>query len=304
VKIALCICTYRRPEGLNNLFDHLRALNWNQSLEIFVADNDQERQEGHLIVQALPADYPWPATSSVVEQQGISYNRNRVVSMALASSPDLVAFLDDDEWPSPDWLNELVRVQKDQDADAVGGPTLSVFPEGTDESYKSNPYYGADLNLTDGSPCVLHAAGNFLIKTNILEDMSPEIFSPDFARTGGEDLAFFHIIRKSGHRMYWAANAVVYESVPPERMTPQWIKQRVITVANCRVHVMKKYEPGLVSSAVRAIKTAGLLIVSLVISVIGLVHKPTAAIAQEMRWRFWGKFTAHMNSKLVRDEGR
>ena len=104
--------------------------------------------------------------------------------------------------------------------------------------------------------------------------------------------------------MFWAANAIVRESVPPDRMTAQWIKQRIISVANCRVYVMRKYEPDFASSLVRAIKTGGLLIVSLLVTLVGLVHPATAEKARRMRWKFWGKFTAHMNNKRIRDEGR
>lgn len=304
MKIAVCVCTFRRPDGLHNLLDHLETIAWDHELEIFVADNDRGGQEGATVITQRAPAYRWPLVSSIVEQQGISFTRNQVVAMALESSPDLVAFLDDDEWPSKDWLKELVRVQQSTDADAVGGPTLPVFPDGTDESYKTNPYYGADLRQPDGSRCVLHAAGNFLIKTSVLEKMSPEIFNPEFALTGGEDLAFFLIMQKQGYRMFWAAKATVYESVPPDRMSPDWIKQRVISVANSRVYVMRKYEPDLLSSLVRGIKTSGLLVVSLLMSVLGLIHKPIALQARRMRWKFWGKFTAHMNNKRIRDEGR
>ncbi len=304
MNVAVCICTFRRPDGLSNLLDHLARLDWEHDLEVFVADNDATGQQGHAIVQSLPADYRWPVSSDLVERQGISFSRNRVVAMALESTPDLVAFLDDDEWPSEQWLKELVRVQQTTDAGAVGGPTLPVFPEGTDAFFTGNPYYGADEQLVDGSQCVLNAAGNFLIRASILEELAPEFFNPEFALTGGEDLAFFYVIQQRGHRMSWAAKAIVHESVPPERLTREWIRSRVVAAANIRVHVMRKYEPGLVSSLVRAVKTAGLVPVSAVMTLAGLFHTPTAHAAQRMRWRFEGKLTAHLKHKLFRDEGR
>lgn len=304
MNVALCICTFRRPEGLANLLDHLTRLDWSDELSIFVADNDSLDQQGHSLVQSLRADYRWPVSSSVVDRQGISFCRNHVVAMALKSAPDLVAFLDDDEWPTEQWLKELVRVQQATDAGAVGGPTLPEFPQGVSDYYRSNPYYGADERLPDGSECVLNAAGNFLIKASILSEMSPEVFSPEFALTGGEDLAFFYVIQQRGHRMSWAADARVHESVPAERLTPEWIKSRVVAAANIRVHVMQKYEPEFASSLVRVIKTAGLIPVCLAMTIAGFFHTGTAHAAQRLRWRFQGKFTAHLKHKLIRDEGR
>ena len=38
---------------------------------------------------------------------------------------DYVCFIDDDEVPDPRWLDELIRVQAEYDADVVTGPVLS-----------------------------------------------------------------------------------------------------------------------------------------------------------------------------------
>ena len=143
MKVAICICTYRRPDGLSKLLDALQLLEFDGEVTVAVADNDAAL-EGMAVCKALPETYRWPVHTTTVEKQGISHSRNAAANLALQSDPDFIAFLDDDEWPDPQWLKELVRVQQDKDADAVGGPTLSVFPEGTDESYKTNPSYNTE----------------------------------------------------------------------------------------------------------------------------------------------------------------
>ena len=212
MKIAICICTFRRPEGLRNALEHVAKLSFDGELTVVVADNDAAG-EGLGVCKQLAADFRWPILSTAVSDSGISYSRNAAATLALTVNPDFVAFLDDDDWPEPEWLTELLRVQEQQDADAVGGPTLSVFPENTPESAKQNQYFGADLGLPDGSACQLEAAGNFLIRTSALKQLGPEFFHPAFAQSGGEDLAFFMSLKKHNAKMHWATNAVMNESV-------------------------------------------------------------------------------------------
>ena len=59
---------------------------------------------------------------------GIPYARNRALEMAMAAD-DLIAFLDDDEVPSEQWLAELLRVWREYSADVVFGPVQPFFPE-------------------------------------------------------------------------------------------------------------------------------------------------------------------------------
>lgn len=304
MKVVVCVCTYRRPEGLRNLLEHLALIECEHELVIAVADNDNEKREGIEVVKKMPADYPWKLVSEAVAEQGISYSRNTAAKLALAQTPHIVGFLDDDEWPSKQWLSEMLRVQSATDADAVGGPTLPVFPEHASDAQRHNAYFGADLHLPDTSPCQLEAAGNFIIKASVLQSMSPDIFNPEFALSGGEDLAFFMQLKRAGASMFWAANASVSETVPEDRLSADWMKQRIMIIANSRVHVMRSVEPGLLASLTRGAKTVALLTQASLISIVGLFNHDYASRAESLRWKFWGKFTAHLNQRPMRTEGR
>jgi len=303
MKLAICICTFRRPEGLRNALEHVARLSFDGDLTVVVADNDAAG-EGLAVCKELASDYRWPIRSTAVSDSGISYSRNAAAALALAEDPDFIAFLDDDEWPEPQWLEELLRVQEQQNADAVGGPTLSVFPENTPESAKQNQYFGADLSLPDGSACQLEAAGNFLIRTSTLEQLGPEFFHPAFAQSGGEDLAFFMSLKNRNAKMHWAANAIMNESVPADRLSIEWMKKRVIVIANSRVRVTRMLQPGLLSTVERVAKTCALFAQAVLMTVLGLFSKPIAGKAQILRWKFWGKLTAHLQVNISRAEGR
>jgi len=302
VNTVLCVCTYRRPDGLRSLLDSLTELEGAEGIHVVVVDNHADG-EGAAVCENLPDDYPYTVHSSVEPQAGISPARNAAVTKALSMNPRFLAFLDDDEHPSTQWLSELLRVQAETDADAVGGPTLSVFPEDTDESIRNNPYFGADLSIQDGASCQLQAAGNFLITADCIKTLAPTFFRPEFAQSGGEDPAFFTQLQQGGASMHWAAQAIVHEAVPANRLTDSWMKSRVIGIANSRVRVMQMLQPGLPAALIRGLKTVALGIVAGLQSIIGLISPDWRHRARLLRWKFWGKFTAHLRIATTRGEG-
>jgi len=302
VNTVLCICTYKRPDGIARLLESLKSLHEADGLKIIVVDNHGDG-EGAAVCHSLPSDYPFEVSAFIQTSPGISHARNKAVSEALKLNPELLAFLDDDERPSEKWLAELHRVQKETNADVVGGPTLSEFPEGVDEETRNNPYFGADLGQADASACQLQAAGNFMIKASVVETMAPEFFHPAFAQSGGEDLAFFTQLAKAGATMFWASHAVVHEAVPANRLSPEWMKTRVINIANSRVRVMQMLEPGIKASLIRGLKTVVLGDWAAINSLYGLIVPKHREKARLLRWKFWGKLTAHLRIATTRGEG-
>ena len=302
MKIVIAICTYQRPEGLERLLRSLTSLDGNYDITVAVADNDAAT-EGLAVVERMRAAYPYPLVATRAEKPGISHSRNAAATLALTQEPDLIAFLDDDEWPEPQWLSEMVRVQTTCNADAVGGPTVSLFPDDAPAELTQSHYYGAALDADDGGACQLQAAGNFLIKASTLASLGPQFFHPDFAHSGGEDLAFFMTMAQRGHTMHWAKHATVYEPVPAERLTTEWLRERVKIVHNARVHVMAALQPGPIATAIRLVKTAGLGAYATLYSLAGLALPAMRFDAASLRWKFIGKLSAHLNLRAARPAG-
>jgi len=296
VSTVICVCTYKRPEGIQLLLNALTQLSDIQGIRICVVDNDAAG-EGAAVCNNLPPNYPFEVHALVEPQAGISPARNSVVASALTLKPDFLAFLDDDEQPEPQWLSELLRVQKVTGADVVGGPTISEFPENVPDQIKQNPYYGADLGFADEQSCQLQAAGNFLIKADVISTMAPTFFHPAFAQSGGEDLAFFTQLAKNGASMHWAANAIVREAVPANRLTQSWMKSRVVNIANSRVRVMQMLEPGLFPAIIRGVKTVALGTVAGLSSLTAVAIPDKREQARMLRWKFWGKMSVGKNER-------
>lgn len=105
--VGVCVITYKRPKGLHRCLQSLQLLQFRLSstphISIFVVDNDPSAS-AQPIVQQLQTLSKWPITYDVEPTRGISYARNRAVS--LAKDCDFIAFIDDDEYATPSgWMS-------------------------------------------------------------------------------------------------------------------------------------------------------------------------------------------------------
>ena len=57
-------------------------------------------------------------------------------------------------------------------------------------------------------------------------------FDPRFNNTGGEDYYFGIMMIKKGASIYWASEAIVYETVPEDRANLKWLIKRYYSGAN------------------------------------------------------------------------
>lgn len=300
--LAICICTYKRPQGLTRLLNALGPLAKRQSFEVFVVDNHGDAEGLQAITVLESTELPFDIHSARSTATGISHARNQVLQMAMDSGMSFAALIDDDEWPGECWLDELLRVQALDDADAVGGPTRAVFDTEPAEEFKRSIYYGADLELPDNAPCTLQACGNVLLKLAPLKQLPQPLFDPELGQSGGEDLAFFLRLQAASFDMRWARNAEVSESVPPERSNTTWLKHRVALIANTRVHILRKLEPGPLANLARTIKTIALAGQASAFSIAGLLNAQMRYNALVHWAKFYGKAQAHLGRRLERGE--
>src|SRR3712207_291321 len=105
MKVAICIATYLRPEGLWRVLQSLDALRFSSSpepdVEVVVIDNDPDGSAGATCERAKGATR-WPIRYVHEPRRGISQVRNRAVEVTRATA-DFIAFIDDDEIAEPQW---------------------------------------------------------------------------------------------------------------------------------------------------------------------------------------------------------
>jgi succinoglycan biosynthesis protein ExoM len=298
MSVVVAVCTYRRPKGLMRLLASLAKLDHEGPMRTIVVENDPSG-EGGRVCEEMASSYRWPLSWFTETQSGMSFARNRAVVEALKSSPEFIAMLDDDEWVSPTWLKELLRVQEITGADIVGGPVVAIFGE-----YDPPPpmwirrWYGLERNLPDQSRCELYGAGNFLARSDCFRGLLPEPFDPRFAQTGGEDFVFFATLAKMGYASCWARNAVAFEEVPPERKTERWLRHRLARRGNVTVRAQRVLRPGFLPEIVRALKTLAWLFGSTVLYLTSLFGKEYF-LRSKLRFSYvMGRLGGHFNKEI------
>jgi glycosyltransferase involved in cell wall biosynthesis len=285
---------------LTRLLDHLARLDWSEQLQVVVVDND-EAQEGIEVCQRIAKTYRWPLTYRHEAQRGISFARNHAISLALDLDPDLVAMLDDDEWPARDWLTRLREVQLKTGADVVGGPVIPSFPPDTGAWVeKVKGCYGAVREIEDGEECILYATGNFLASAACFRALSPQYFRHDFALSGGEDYVFFRSLRERGFKTHWSARALAWEEVPRVRLDRDWVRRHMILKGNIQIRMYRVFEPGALHEAWRWSKTVGLLGYGIVEYLREMLSGRDRVEALLILWRAQGKVMAHLGYTLTR----
>ena len=237
--ISVCILTYKRPTMLNRCLESMQAQNTSEFiLSITVVDNDVSESARETVRK-------WRRRSSIelryyVEpEQNISLARNKAIE---ASSGDLIAFIDDDEFAESTWLRNLYSILVSSRADGVLGPVIPHFdyqpPRWVIKSrLLERPSFvtGTVLRASDTR------TGNLLFDRKILEgEINP--FDPIFGKIGGEDSDFFIRMIGEGRKFVWCDEARVFETVPPERFQRTYFIKRALLrgVSRAKLHSVSK----------------------------------------------------------------
>jgi hypothetical protein len=213
--VAVLIPTLRRPESLAQAVRSLFAQEGVAARlrEIVVVDNDPYGS-AEPAVAALQAEATVPLHYVHEPRPGVATARNAGLQ---ATEAPLIAFLDDDETAAPWWLASLIASLETFDADAVFGPIEAVLP---DQAGAHRPYLqtffsrgGPDASGPIAEP--YGCGGSLLRRESALPGPAP--FDAACDETGGEDDVLFARLRAVGGRLAWAADALAFEHVPPER---------------------------------------------------------------------------------------
>jgi glycosyltransferase involved in cell wall biosynthesis len=291
-KVAVAIPTFRRPHGLERLLTALAHLETSADVEIVVADNDAAGHEGLDLCQKLAPFYRWSLTSMVVKERGIAQARNALAEYILAySDADFVAMLDDDEWPSVQWLDAFLRVQKKTQADALRGTILREF-ESVPGPWAAQLQGIAPVRAPSGLIEMIDGAGNVMIARHCFDRLTKPYFDPAFALTGGEDRDFFTRLQQAGRRFAWADEAVCTEFVPASRANLDWALKRAYRIGNSDMRVFLKYAPAWSARLHEGLKIAGAIALYPFLQ-LALAPSPSRRAEPLCKlYRAWGKIAA------------
>jgi glycosyltransferase involved in cell wall biosynthesis len=223
--ISVCICTYRRPQLLQRTLAELlkQESQGRFTMTVVVADNDRE-QSARSTVEAFRAATSLPVTYRVEPERNIARARNAAVESA---EGDYVAFIDDDEFPTPGWLACLLGACETYGGDGALGPVRPRFEHPAPAWLIRSRLCERPEHRTG---TFLHwrqtRTGNALLRRHVLHDLTPP-FRPILGN-GGEDQDFFRRLTARGYRFVWSNEAIVYELVPPARCTRSYLVRKAL----------------------------------------------------------------------------
>ncbi len=262
--------------------------------ELVIANNSGEKAHDQIEQTVEASNIRQVCPVSIVDSpnNNIAAGRNILLDH---SRYDLVAFLDDDEYPVEQWLKELFDAMHACNATVVAGPIPAIFHEAAPRWVHT-----VDLHNTKGrinyQPIEHAATGNVLIDKSRIADLR---FDESFGKSGGSDTDFFLRIREIGATIFWAEAAIAHEDVLPARSTASFQIRRFIKQgANYRRITKERGLSG--SSLTFSIKAACVVALSLpVAGLLVLARHPNAGDWMKRAFSNYGKL--HSPSRQLYD---
>lgn len=221
--ITVCVCTFKRPALLKRLLEAVGRLKTGDgfSYSVVIADNDREHG-AEPVVKEFAASAPFRVTYCVEPRQNIALARNKTLEHV---EGDYIAFIDDDEYPCPEWLLRSLDALRSRGADGVLGPVQPHFEEPPPDWAVRGGFFERPRHATGYRIDLKEArTGNLLFARRILDGVSP-VFREQFG-TGGEDVDFFRRMMEQGRAFIWCDEAPVFESVPASRCSKRYLLRR------------------------------------------------------------------------------
>ncbi len=194
-RVSVVICTHNGERTLSQCLEQLRDLVY-PDFEVIVVDDgstdasaDIARAHDALLVQT--------------DHRGLSFARNAGVAR---STGEIVAFLDDDAYPDPDWLHYLAAALRSNARSGVGGPNIPPDDDGLiADCVAAAP--GGPIHVLTSDREAEHVPGcNMAFRKSALEGIGG--FDERF-RVAGDDVDICWRLQESGRTLGFSAGAVV-----------------------------------------------------------------------------------------------
>ena len=195
-RISVLVCTYNGARTLAQTCAGLAALTYPDYEVLVVNDGSTDASA------AIASSHGFRVIST--DNRGLSSARNTALA---AATGELVAFIDDDATPDPDWLTYLVEAFESGGYQAVGGPNLPVPGDGAAaDAVAVSP--GSPVHVLFSDRDAEHIPGcNCAFRADALQAIGG--FDTRF-RTAGDDVDVCWRLQDAGGRIGYSAGAVVW----------------------------------------------------------------------------------------------
>ncbi|MEY9325161.1 glycosyltransferase family 2 protein [Sinorhizobium fredii] len=221
LQIDIGVCTFRRPE-LAATLRSLAAVTVpaRATLRLIVADNDAT-PSARALVEELRPEIPFAVTYIHCPASNISIARNACLDN---STGDLLAFIDDDETASRDWLVRLLEEAQATGADAILGPVRAHYAPSAPAWMRRGDFHSTFPVWVRGEIRTGYTC-NALLRLEA-PSLHGRRFKLALGKSGGEDTDFFTGMHQAGGTIAFAQDAWVHEPVPESRASIGWLAKR------------------------------------------------------------------------------
>jgi GT2 family glycosyltransferase len=280
IGIVFCIPSFRRPEHLRHTLESLVDQHTDRRFAVVIVENDASACASVPVAAEFLHAGKFPGLCVVEPRQGNCHAINAAFETAQVTFPAAAHFLmiDDDEIASPDWLDRMVRAAETTGVDVVGGPVFPNFDDDAQRGLGRHPAFWPAYDIGGPVP-VIYGCGNCLITRSVFARLADPTFDLRFNFLGGGDFDFFDRCRQAGMKFYWAADAVITETVPQSRTHPAWLALRGLRIGAINYRVELKAAQTARARARLLARMLGRLPLSVVRAVRLVVTAPRAIIA-------------------------
>ena len=229
MNITVILCTYNRCQSLAKALESIAASVLPESVEweVLVMDNNSNDQT-HELVEDFCRRYPHRFRYMFEPRPGKSHALNAGIREARG---DVLAFIDDDVTVEPTWLQNLTARLRNGEWTGSGG---RVLPERNfslprwltlEECYALGPLAMFDLGPDVGELSEPPFGNNMAFQKQMFKkygcfriDLGPQPGS----EIRSEDTEFGERLLAAGERLRYEPSAVVYHSVPENRLQKKY----------------------------------------------------------------------------------
>jgi glycosyltransferase involved in cell wall biosynthesis len=220
---SICVCTYRRPEGLRRLLDSFTRQQDAPPFEVVIVDND-------------PAHSARDIAESFRDRLSIQYVNDPSACLATIRNHSIrvargayLAFADDDEEVVGTWLATHHRILNQTGAVAASGPVRYEFDERVPPGIRQcRLFKRPEIPAGKDLPWFWAFTGNAYVRRSALPDQQRP-FREHYGSTGGEDVDCFKKMVDAGGRLVMSGpDAMVIEHREYDRARYAWVLRRAL----------------------------------------------------------------------------
>jgi len=195
-RVSVVVCSYNGARTIGRTCEGLLEVDY-PDFEVIVVDDGSTDE-----TPAIAEEFGFEVIRT--ENRGLSAARN---TGADAATGEYVAYLDDDAWPDPHWLEHLVHTFETGGFAAVGGPNIPPPDEpAVARCVARSP--GGPIHVLFDDVRAEHVPGcNLAVRRSILHDLGG--FDPAF-RVAGDDVDLCWRLQENGLDIGFSPGAMIW----------------------------------------------------------------------------------------------